>query len=255
MTMMMKNSTTAGLIRYFVAVLAALILLEGDAFSTTSSLRVLKRPCRPSFRRRREPVRLLSTVSTSQTTRDEAVCNVLDLARQLGPIGAFQSLEDQERVLLAAQALAEYSDEKPARQKLALGEPPHELIYSSSPGGSSGRLFSKVYGKVTQSFNGTNFVNAVELGPCKISLQADLAVKDDWNNKVVFRQTALQLWGQTIVEKPTKGAGIWKYIFSGVVQDSSGRLQRVRILETPSLFILSQDVTDMKSADSNTGPL
>jgi hypothetical protein len=252
MTMITKNSTAAGLLRFFVAVLAALILLEGDAFSTSSSLRVQKRPCRISFRR--EPVRLLATaVSASQTTRDEAVCKVLDLARQLGPIGALQSPEDQERVLTATQALTEFSDEKPARQKLGRspGEPPHCLVYSSSPGGSSGRLFGNVYGKVTQRFNETNFVNAVEFGPCKISLQADLAVKDDWNNKVVFRQTAVQLWGQTIVEKPTKGAGIWKYIFSGVVQDPNGRLQLVRIMLTPSLFIIAQDVTDMKSTDSS----
>jgi hypothetical protein len=118
-------------------------------------------------------------------------------------------------------------------------------VYSSSAGGSSGRLFGNVHGKVTQTFNDTQFVNAVELGPLKISLQAELAVKDDWSNKVVFRQTVLQVWGQTVFDKPAKGAGIWKYIFSGIVQDSNGRLQRVRIIETPSLFILSQDVTDL----------
>lgn len=246
MVIMKNNSTMAGLLRIIVAVLAAQLLLKGDAFSTSSSFGVLKRACRPSFRRK--PVRLLATdVSTSQTTRDKAVCKVLDLARQLGPIGALQSAEDQERVLIAAKALTEFSDEKPARQKLGVspGEPPHCLIYSSSVGGSSGQLFGSVYGKVTQNFNATNFVNAVEIGPVKISLQADLVVKDDWNNKVLFRQTAVQIFGQTVVEKPMKGGGMWKYIFAGVVQDFDGRLQRVRIMETPSLFIISQDVTDM----------
>jgi hypothetical protein len=255
MTMVtMKNNTPAGLLRSFITVLAtAILLLTGDAFSTSSSsqLRFLKRL---SFRR--QPVRLLATVaskSQTSTTRDEAVCKVLDLARQLGPIGATQSAEDQDRILIAAKALKEFSDEKPARQKLGVspGEPPHCLVYSSSPGGSSGQLFGNVHGKVTQVFNEMKLVNAVELGPLKISLQADLTVKDDWNNKVAFKQTAVQLFGQTVVEKTMKGGGMWKYLFAGVVQDSNGRLQRVRIMETPSLFIISQDVTemDMKSTD------
>jgi hypothetical protein len=251
-----SNSTTTGILRYFVAALAALILVEGDAFSTSSSsqLRVLTK--RLSFRR--QPVRLLvakKAVST-QTTRDKAVCKVLDLARELGPIGATQSAEDQERILTAAKALTQFSDAKPARQKLGAGgispppsageePPPHCLIYSSSPGGSSGQLFGNVHGKVTQVFNETKLVNAVELGPLKISLQADLTVKDDWNNKVAFRQTNVQLFGLTVVEKSMKGGGMWKYLFAGVVQDANGRLQRVRIMETPSLFIISQDVTDM----------
>jgi hypothetical protein len=256
MVIMKKSSTTGGILRSFVAVLAALILVEGDALSTSSSsqLRVLKRL---SFRRQ-PPVRLLATaVSTSpprtRTTRDEAVCKVLDWAKELGPIGALQSPEDQERILVAAKALGEFSDEKPARVKLGVSpdEPPHCLVYSSSPGGSSGQLFGSIHGKVTQTFDETRLVNAVELGPLKISLQADLSVKDDWNNKVAFRQTTVQLFGLTVVDKPLKGGGMWKYIFAGVVQDSDGRLQRVRIMETPSLFIISQDVTDMnmKSTD------
>jgi hypothetical protein len=109
--MVMKNSTTAGLLRFFVTVLAAVIVQEGNAFSTSYALRSLKRLCPPSFRR--EPVRLLATLSKSQTTRDEAVCKVLDLARQMGPIGALQSSEDQERVLSAAKTLAKISDKKP----------------------------------------------------------------------------------------------------------------------------------------------
>jgi hypothetical protein len=253
MVNMKNSSTTGGLLRSFAAVLAALVLVEGDAFSTRSSsqLQVLKRL---SFRR--QPVRLLATaVSTSptRTTRDEAVYKVLDLARELGPIGALQSPEDQERILVAAKALGEFSDKKPARVKLGVspGEPPHCLIYSSSPGGSSGQLFGSIHGKVTQTFDETKLVNAVELGPLKISLQADLSVKDDWNNKVAFRQTTVRLFGLTVVDKPLKGGGMWKYIFSGVVQDSDGRLQRVRIMETPSLFIISQDVTDMDMQSTN----
>jgi hypothetical protein len=251
MTMVtMKNSTTSGLLRSLVIILSALILAEGDAFSTSysSQLRVLKRL---SFRQ--QPLRLLATVVSTQTTRDEAVCKVLDLARELGPIGATQSEEDQERILTAAKALTQFSDEKPARQRLGVspGEPPHCLVYSSSPGGSSGQLFGSVHGKVTQVFNEMKLVNAVELGPLKISLQADLTVKDDWNNKVAFKQTAVSLFGQTVVEKTMKGGGMWKYLFAGVVQDSNGRLQRVRIMETPSLFIISQDVTDMDVQSSD----
>jgi hypothetical protein len=251
MTMILKlksnTSKTARLHSTFLAALSTLLLLlvEGSAFLTSDSVLVQRRTFCPSIGRRGSVPPLLA-----QTTRDEAVCSVLDLARKFGPIGALQSPEDQEQVLLAAQGLAVFSDENPARQTLARGEPPHELVYSSSSGGSSGQLFGSVYGKVTQTFNETNFVNAVQLGPVKISLQADLTVKDDWNNRVLFRQTSVKLWGQTVVEKTMKGGGIWKYIFAGTVRDSNGRLQRVRVLEAPSLFVLVQDVTDIQPAEA-----
>jgi hypothetical protein len=106
-------------------------------------------------------------------------------------------------------------------------------------------MFGKVYGKVTQTFNNeTCLINAVEWGPVRLSLSADLTVKDDWNTKVNFRLTTVRLFGQTLLEKAIQGAGIWKYLFAGVVRDNQWKQRLVRIIETPSLFILTQDLDD-----------
>lgn len=228
----------------------AILPHEGATFSFCRSFLTARTSRLTSFSCRFSPtggVPLAATAATKDTptaaTRDQAVTNLLDLARQYGPIGSLQSQEIQDAILSAARELVPFSDPKPARISLPAGQAPHELVYSASTGGSSGLLFGNVYGSVSQVFNDTTFVNSVEFGPVRLSLNADLKIKDDWNNKVVFRQTAVQVFGQTVVNKEMKGAGIWKYLFAGVVEDATtGKQKNVRVLETPSLFILTQDV-------------
>ena len=107
----------------------------------------------------------------------EAVLSLLRQARVLGPVGTFRSSEEQKALLEQALALKPLSDSKPSRTPL---EGIHDLVYSAAPGGSSGKLFGPIYGKVTQEFpDEIRFINSVQLGPVKLGLRAERQVKDD----------------------------------------------------------------------------
>lgn len=140
-----------------------------------------------------------------------------------------------------AKKLIDVSDAKPARRKL---KGVHTLCYSAAPGASSGRLVGPFYGKVKQTFleDGNTFINSVEWGPFKISLRANCKTKDDTTNIVTFQETSVQLFGQTLLKKELKGGGSWNYLFMGEVQDTDGTCKLVRVMETPSLFVIEQPV-------------
>ena len=164
------------------------------------------------------------------------VKQVLSLARELGPVGAFCSEEDQERILQAARALPRSN--KPTAVVLS---GLHNLVYSAAPGGSSGKI-GPFAGKVSQEFvNATGFINAVELGPLKLSLQATREIVDDDRINVFFKETTIELFGIPVVQKPASGGGQWKQIWVGEVTDG-GKKKLIRIMETPSLFVLEHDL-------------
>jgi hypothetical protein len=100
---------------------------------------------------------------------------------------------------------------------------------------------------VTQTFwdDDETYINTVQAGPLEISFRAEKKTKDDWTNVVFFRRSTFKLFGQTIVEKDInlKG-GQWKYLFSGKVRDSDGLTKIIRVMETPSLFVLEQPVPE-----------
>lgn len=175
------------------------------------------------------------------TLRDEKVMTFVERARALGPVGMDRTEEERaELVSVAKTEIAKLSDKKPARVPLS---GLHKLIYSASPGGSSGKV-GPFTGKVTQEFvDDKTFINAVELGPLKISLRAEREVKSDTAIKVTFYETTVTLFGMKVTSKTIDNSGgVWKYLFSGVVQTPSGKRKLVRVLETPSLFVLESDV-------------
>ena len=96
-------------------------------------------------------------------------------------------------------------------------------------------------GKVTQEFvDETTFVNAVKLGPLTIALTASRDIKNDTTIAVKFITTRVYLFGNQIAEKDVGGGGVWKMLFAGIVRDTDGTEKLVRILETPSLFVIEQ---------------
>jgi hypothetical protein len=182
----------------------------------------------------------------------EKVRELLHAAKEVGQVGSLASEEDQERMITLAQALmtaagnvtdsAQPSPALLARYPLA-GE--HTLLYSAAPGGSSGRLFGNVVGKVTQFFESEQiFYNRVDLGPVRISLQATREVKNDKVIKVTFLETTVSVLGKTLVRKPLSGGGVWKVKFVGIIpndqDDKGGKGRLIRVMETPSLFVLEQ---------------
>jgi len=182
--------------------------------------------------------RLQSTV----TDRDVLVQDLLNAARNVGQVGSLASEEDQEMLLSLAKKLVDVSDSKPAQVKL---RGVHDLVYSAAPGGSSGRLVGPFYGNVQQTFlndNDGTFINSVEFGPLKIALRANCQNKNETVNAVAFQETTVSLFGNEVVKKKVAGGGTWKYLFLGEVEDTDGSKKLVRVMETPSLFIIEQPV-------------
>lgn len=178
----------------------------------------------------------LVTAATVSSTDQQDILQVLDLAEQFGPVGVRQPEESQQRILDAALALKSVGS-APARVEL---NGIHNLVYSSAPGGSSGKL-GFIDGQVTQTFlDEKTFINAVQVGPIRIALTAEREVKNDTTIKVTFHKTTVSVFGKQLVEKETGGGGVWKYIYAGVVTDKKGAKKLVRVMETPSLFVLEQ---------------
>mmetsp|Transcript_3048 Transcript_3048/g.4104 ORF Transcript_3048/g.4104 Transcript_3048/m.4104 type:complete len:224 (+) Transcript_3048:79-750(+) len=182
----------------------------------------------------------ISLPGTTSENRDDRVLELVNKARKLGPVGVLRPEEEQQKLFEEARAIAKYSDRKPARFPL---KGFHELIYSAAPGGSSGKI-GPFSGKVRQEFvDDTIFINTVELGPLKIALRAERKVLDDKRIRVTFRETTIYLFGNVVTSKELENSGgVWNYIFSGEITDTNGNRKLVRVMETPSLFIIEQDL-------------
>ena len=177
--------------------------------------------------------------TNSKTDRDTLVQEVLALSRTIGPIGIFASVRDQQSLEQLALSLKPFSDKNPTQRQLR-GK--YSLLYSAAPGRSSGRLAGPFYGAVTQEFiDNDSFINAVQFGPLKISLRATrTATSHQKKLGFNFRQTTVQLFGQTVLQKDIGGGGVWDYLFIGEITDTDGIVKLVRVMKAPSLFILEQ---------------
>jgi hypothetical protein len=174
-----------------------------------------------------------------KTDRNEKVLELLSQAKQVGQVGSMATEEERSNMIDLAQAVEKSSDFQPARYPL---EGIHNLVYSAAPGGSSGKV-GPVVGKVTQVFEGDEiFYNRVELGPLMISLKAKREIKSNTAIKVTFLQTTFFLFGQKVMQQelPGTSGGIWKVKFVGKIRDGNGNEKLVRVMETPSLFVLEQ---------------
>jgi len=189
-----------------------------------------------------------SSSSSSLSLRDEPIRQLLESARQWGPLGTLAPDSEQEIMLKLSREMVSLSEPHPANVSLA-GKT-FDLIYSDHPGRPSGRLFGRVHGKMTQSFltNG-DYVNAVTLGPLTTTITAHkttLDGDDGWTNEVTFYEAAVKLFGKTLIKKKIDlgKSGTWKYLCLCQIQDDDddGRSKIIRIMETPKLFILQERV-------------
>ena len=173
--------------------------------------------------------------------RNDKAQELLRAAKEIGQVGSLASEEDQKRMEeLAADLVPLSESDKPARFPL---EGEHDLVYSAAPGPSSGRFFGNIVGKVTQIFeNEEVFYNRVAFGPLQITLRAKREVKSDSVLKISFLETKFSLFGKTFKEGEVGGGGAWKAKFVGTIEDDDGKKKLVRVMETPSLFVLEQDL-------------
>jgi PAP_fibrillin len=170
----------------------------------------------------------------------EKLGELLETAKAVGQVGSMASEEDRLKMEVAVQNLIPLSDsKKPARYPL---RGVHELVYSAAPGASSGKIGPFV-GKVSQFFEDDDiFYNRVEFGPLQIALRAKREVKNDDIIKVSFLETSFNLFGKTVRKSSAGGGGVWKVKFVGTYQDKDGKEKLMRIMETPSLFVLQHDL-------------
>jgi len=179
----------------------------------------------------------------ASTDRNELVREVLSYARNIGPVGVLSSTEkERDDLLEMSRKLKDHSNPKPARYSL---KGTFDLVYSAHPGPPSGRLGpTPFYGKATQTFlDDETYINAVKFGPLRVTIQAEIKVKDDWTNEVRFYQTTVSLFGKRIVKKDVDiSGGEWRYLFLGQIEDANGRRKLIRVMETPRLFILEQPI-------------
>lgn len=184
-------------------------------------------------------------MASSRRSEDQLIEELLIASRKAGPVGSLATEEEREKVNNIAQELSKVGkgERNPAKVPL---RGTHDLVYSAAPGGSSGRLVGPISGKVTQEFldDDITFINSVKLGPLEICLQAEKEVKNNKQNTVFFRKSIVKLLGNTIVEKDIKGNGIWNYLYMGKIRDSNGNLKLLRVMETPSLFVIEQPIQE-----------
>jgi hypothetical protein len=172
--------------------------------------------------------------------KNNKLLELIEIAKLVGPVGSIASQEDRVRMETATRALIPLSDsKKPARYTLA---GIHNLVYSAAPGASSGKIGPFV-GKVSQYFEDDEiFYNRVEFGPLQIALRAKRELKNDDTINVSFLQTYFNLFGMTVKTSPAGGGGVWKVKFVGTYKDLDGNEKLVRIMHTPSLFVLQHDL-------------
>ncbi|KAL9190927.1 hypothetical protein ACHAXT_000633 [Thalassiosira profunda] len=185
----------------------------------------------------------VDTAAESDIARDTAgvddlAARLLSTCAEYGQIGSKLTEEQRSTIDELCSALSDYSDPAPAQINLT---GTHELIYSASPGGSSGAVGPFV-GKVSQSFlDGTRFINRVELfgGAVKVELNAERKVLDENRIRVAFKETAFFVFGNEVKRVDAKGRGVWDYAYSGRV-NVNGEKMRLRIMKTPSTFVIVQ---------------
>ena len=253
----MNRTSIFGII---ISVVVASISVDGFIISTRTRLSAAVSPS-SSYSSRYATV--LDTnnerSSTSIEKVDNTIHDLLESARRLGPVGVRNTVEDQVRIQSIVTRLKQQLEQERNMRgstKCNYTDIPlvgvHDLIYSAAQGGSSGKIGPYFYGKVTQTFvNQTTFINAVDFGPLNIAFTATRQVKDNATFIVRFHSTTVSVFGIPLIEKSIRGTGgVWKIIYTGIVNDSTnivaedGQPKRIllRIMETPSLFIIEQNL-------------
>jgi len=183
------------------------------------------------------------TKTTLKIGNDEERNNIaeklLTTCAGYGQVGS--KLTEEERSIIDDIAASLGSSSSPSPAKIELSGK-HELIYSASPSASSGAL-GPLTGKVTQSFlDEAMFINRVEFfaGAFKIELYAERKVLDDTRIRVKFKETVISVLGKEVKRFEAKGSGIWDYVFAGSITKPSGEKMLLRVMKTPSTFVIVQ---------------
>eukprot|EP00967_Tisochrysis_lutea_P078903 scaffold107676_cov31-Tisochrysis_lutea.AAC.1 len=171
------------------------------------------------------PVVQLSATGTSlAASRAELLAKCRAAPRN----GIGGSVEEQDAIESVVSELEPFCPPEPARTPLS---GVWDLVYTTSKGGSSGKV-GPLVGSVTQTMvDDKRFINAVDFfgGVLCLALHAERDVIDDKRIQVTFKEIALSIFGNEVIRRPSKGSGVWVQRF---VDDT------LRVMHTPSLFVL-----------------
>jgi len=163
---------------------------------------------------------------------DPSVLQLVAEARRLGPVANDRSDDEKNIFLSQAKSLKSFSEPKPAHINFC---GVHERLYSVSPG--------KKRGKIRQVFlDSSTLINSVRFGPFQVSVTAELKPIDDWSSKIQFQRMAYTLFGIPLYRKQVdtnSPGGTWKYLYVGEFVDTDEKRKLLRVMETPSLFLLT----------------
>jgi hypothetical protein len=178
---------------------------------------------------------VLSLAAESYPTSTDPVMQVIAEARRLGPGANDRTHDEKEAFWSQAKSLRSLSKPKPARIDFT---GVHERLYSVSPG--------KKRGSIRQVFrDSSTLVNSVRLGPLGVSVTAMVKPIDDWTSEIRFQRMTYKLFGIPLYCKRVDSAapaGTWKYLSVGEFVDNDGKRKLLRVMETPSLFLLTGDL-------------
>jgi len=165
---------------------------------------------------------------------------LLDAIADAGVVGILATEEQQARVEEAANALQGAGDDAPEEARVPV-RGTYDLLYSMAKGGSNGKV-GPFIGKVSQIIvDEARFINQVELfNVLTVQLHAQREIIADDKIRVTFVETVFQLFGSEVSRKPTKGSGVWEQVYVKRAADGSAAL---RVMRTPSLFVLQQRTT------------
>jgi hypothetical protein len=146
-----------------------------------------------------------------------------------------------------AKDMIPFTDEKPASVPL---EGVYDLIYSDAESGFPAGKVGPFVGKVTQIFhNETVYENVIEVGSVRASVFANRKVLNDTNIEVSFYKRHVEMFGLPVADAVFDSTGSWGQLFVGVANidgkdDKKRRRVMLRVMQTPNLFILTQDIPD-----------
>jgi hypothetical protein len=191
-------------------------------------------------------IHIAHITSLTVSTRDDTLRHILSFARSIGPVGVLNGTPKQRQQLLElARSARTRSDAQPALRPL---QGTFELVYSSHPKQPSGRIVGSVCGRVTQTFfanETTAYTNAVRFGPFAVTITGQRHVVDEWTNRIQFTKLSACVCGKTMLECSVNlTGGEWEYLFLGKIVNENDQQVLVRIMETPHLFILVQEIND-----------
>lgn len=186
------------------------------------------------------PTQVRSRLALSGETTAALKDQIMNAAR-----GTCNGVDADERTRTTIAALCDELEARQDRRLFAPLEGEHSLLFTTVAGGSSGKLGPFV-GAVTQNFiDAVAFENVVELGPLRLVLRAKRTPTDGQTYRVDFEALGVEVFGVKLFERAMGGGGAWKLRY---VDDD------VRIMDTPSLYVLKRRTLDVSLRDVLADP-